>query len=915
MDLTFGMYLDGTTWTDKQASLGKLQLGPSGLLGLLETRLGLGGPVAHPAQRINAYMHLIQQCDRSGAWFHDSFEADPWSTAKQMLAWRDELIEAGWQGQGENSSSPRLRALASIEKSNRYLPLGQADRLQAVLSHLNTVDSVDVKQIQLSEPLEMLPPILQKIIGKIEEMGCSISSIQPGLQNPCDTNLTRIQKALSGDVAASPVAEKDESILLVKATDEWEAADHLALWLAIHPDKNRDVTIIAGSDSALLDQALQRQNLPQLGKCSVSPWRSLLQVLPLVLANVWYPMDINLLVELLSLPKSPIPSSVCRHLLKALSQEPGIGGPAWKHALQVLTDDCEEYLLKKGSTQAKEEAAAFAAKINAFLGSDRYDADTGIPHDKLKERCDWVIQWLSGLPGDDHLKIAARNHTILIRQMAEGKDTIPRIILERMLDSVIGAGSTAPHHVEQASAWQVVSHPGQITSPRHTVIWWSFRDQSTVFAHHWSRSERDYLHRLKIDLESPNTARQREAYTWRTGLSYATDTFLMFYPMHINGEKVCAHPFWDEIRMAAANNCKDDNNDELFVILQRDCHKLNNRQLWRLAGRKINLKKIQIAPPKAMAAKLTIPRDTISLPASLSYSQMSAMISCPMKWTLQYHAGLRTPETLNVPTGNTMLGNLCHRIVQQLYAEPVRQWTPDEAEAQAKVLYDTMVPFMASELKLDGKQLDNRRCKEGIVQAIRRLVESITQLGLVVERSEEKLDGCMDSIPFIGYADLLLRDKKGHHFVFDLKWSGSSNYRKKEIEEGESLQLAVYSWLLKSLNPGKTVHSGYFMLAQGELLSNSPLLKDESLSSIHTMERIWEMSVRSWQQRIYSLREGELQASGVAEQQLQDARGLSDEQLEAQMRQECFSQDFMYQRPQCSFCDFTKLCSYAGGEA
>jgi hypothetical protein len=54
--------------------------------------------------------------DSPTAWYHASFSADSWSTAKQFLAWRDELIEAGWDGVAEKDASTRLRAQAGLER-------------------------------------------------------------------------------------------------------------------------------------------------------------------------------------------------------------------------------------------------------------------------------------------------------------------------------------------------------------------------------------------------------------------------------------------------------------------------------------------------------------------------------------------------------------------------------------------------------------------------------------------------------------------------------------------------------------------------------------------------------------------------------------------------------------------------------
>ena len=58
----------------KQASSGEVQVGPLGLLSLLETKLGLTGPGIHPAVRIDQYMHRMELQDHPDKWFHTSFQ-------------------------------------------------------------------------------------------------------------------------------------------------------------------------------------------------------------------------------------------------------------------------------------------------------------------------------------------------------------------------------------------------------------------------------------------------------------------------------------------------------------------------------------------------------------------------------------------------------------------------------------------------------------------------------------------------------------------------------------------------------------------------------------------------------------------------------------------------------------------------
>jgi hypothetical protein len=145
-----------------------------------------------------------------------------------------------------------------------------------------------------------------------------------------------------------------------------------------------------------------------------------------------------------------------------------------------------------------------------------------------------------------------------------------------------------------------------------------------------------------------------------------------------------------------------------------------------------------------------------------------------------------------------------------------------------------------------------------------------------------------------------------------MKWSGSSRYRKEEVEQGDALQLATYSWLLKSANPESVVHSAYFMLAQGELLSDSDLLQDEALTSKYTSEEIWEMGVKSWNQCITDLRSGRVEAGGVKVRLMEESEGIREDQIKEDLKSQCVAMGMLYQGPLCGFCDFSVLCGMKG---
>ncbi len=81
---------------------GEYFAGPSKLLLWLEGQLGLSGYRSNTAYlRIELYrqalgQHLAETAKSSAPFFDKSFAADRFASAEALLAWRDELLLAGW---------------------------------------------------------------------------------------------------------------------------------------------------------------------------------------------------------------------------------------------------------------------------------------------------------------------------------------------------------------------------------------------------------------------------------------------------------------------------------------------------------------------------------------------------------------------------------------------------------------------------------------------------------------------------------------------------------------------------------------------------------------------------------------------------------------------------------------------------
>jgi RecB family exonuclease len=915
------MYLDGARWSGKKAALGEVRLGPAGTLGLLETRLGLTMPPVPYVRRVDQYLGRLERCEEAALWCGRSFEADPWSTAERMLGWRDQLTAGGWRGEPfGDAASPRLRALAALEKIDLPLDKGPEDRLLEVLDCLKEAGLAPVRTIRLLDRRELLPPIWRKIFRRVEELGGTVVDGSGVQRSASGTNaLSYVQAALSSAAASFSPLPADDSLLLIEGEDEWEAAENLALWLAggerakgpsaPHCEKNKNIesekiAIICGDGTDVLDHALRRHGLPILGVSNASRWRAASQILPLTLANAWNPVDVRRLVELLTLPMSPVPHFASRRFLKALAEEPGVGGRAWKEALSLIVKDCAEYAKDakdaKNAKDAKDstadspggailkEARGFAEELDAMLSGARFSPDEGIPETDLKRRCRWLIERLASQMGKGHDALLADvlGQAKEIQTLADGKGKLPKTLLDRMQDSVIGAGSPSsdPSRARQAAEWDVLSHPGQLSAPVDSVIWWNFAEAPAAHPEYWSPAERGVLEKAGVELEDGAVPRRREAESWRRALRFAQKRFLMFHAKRTDGQELFLHPFWDEIRDVLDS-----------PRLTKSCAELHVKGHWQLAGRSAALREAAPAPSALVEAVHKIPSNRVA-PRTLSYSQMNTLIACPLKWAFQYHSQLRTSDTLALPTGDRMKGTLCHRIVQEIYSHssPGRRVAPEAAAAEADRLYGELLPSMASELNLPGKELENKRTRKAVVYAVRRLAESVEKLGLTVEKSEERLDSSLGGIPFEGYADLVLRTRTGEAFVLDMKWTRTSRYKKEELEEGRALQLAAYAWLLKPFAPGKTVHAGYFMLAQGELLSDSPLLGEAALPGARSLDETWRLASEAWDREIAALNGGSAEARGVE----RTLNGVPDGQEPA------------LAEPLCDFCDFAVLCGW-----
>ena len=891
MHIVFGWKLDGPchpqTADGKAAAIGKPVVGPNGLLGLLESALGLVGPNTSAAVRIARYQGRLNSLDDGARFYSRSFARDAWATTKQILAWRDALFASGWKGQLIENAGPRLETMASLEMAEG-LPLDNSsgERLHAVLDVLATGRKLSIETIDVVPSEERLPLMWRRLLARLRASGITVRNLEPPA-NTGDTDLVAIQRGLYGIKAEQFVG--DGSLIIFDADDEWQAADAVAAWLS--SGDNRETVIVRGTGCPALDAACSRLGLPRPGWTETSPQRSALQVLPLALEILWEPLEPARVLEFLSLPRSPLPRFVSRRFARALMEQPGIGGVRWSEAWQDCINDFTEWRRTEGLDDAaiKKEVGKAQDEWKFWLEPKRFQRSDGTPVQIVQDVCRRIAQWSGSVAknDNDYLFLTAAAHSSALSESiaALGASHIPAIQLGRIIDAITAEGAIAPAASEEAAPWSVVDTPGQIWGAADTVVWWGFSgDVSSPPRQPWSIAEISALATVDAHIESIEDAVVREAASWRQALLGARSRVILVMPRRLRGETATPHPLWHEI-FAQLESL------QAVAKARISVQSISLGEAPRLGDRVIKRQGIGPLTLPTARRRWVVPASTITRRAIESITSIKTMIECPLAWALNYGARVR-PGALDVlPDDANLIGILAHAVVENLFGQR-KIWVPDEAAAEAIKMFDNLAVQIAATLLRPGYAVEYERARSRVSDSIRLLIQMISDNGLTVRGVEEevvvKFGPGQD---FGGYLDLVLEDAKSRSVVLDLKWSTRDKYRREEVQEGRALQLAAYTWLEEQA--GRTsLGAGYFMLRQQSLLFTSP----HPFSAAHhvpgsDLKQTWAVLRTAYDLRMEQLERGDILVRGVP-------AGTDDTDVDSMPQLE----------PGCRFCDYRPLC-------
>lgn len=926
MRIEFGWSLDGASWADAASggAAGTVRMGPRGLVTLLQTRLGLTRPEVDRAVRTAQWMRLIDEHlaalpDPAAFWPAASCAVDPWSTARQLLRWRDAAVEAGWRPAAADPAllPPRLAAIAAVERRAvvgmpgtcapdgrpATLSPGPADDLREIVDLLAQLRAggaswpLGVDRISLHEDPAELPGLWPMLLDLIAGCGVEITTMP------------------------AP-AERAPQLEVVSCRDEWSAADVAARFLAAPaPPGDGPLTVLASSDTDVLDRALHRRGLPGIGRVAPSPDRAHHQVLGLFLDVATAPVDVHQLAALLDLRVLPgpdadaepiglVPAAARRTLLRALTQEPGVGGPAWRAALEHL---------------AQQEGPGAAAALEAAREIDRLVTDP-LPAEDLRpaaisRRLGWLADRLRRVSrGDGDLRASLTQVQTLqqVLEMLDASAPLSRRTLQQIIDACGGSGPSPRARAEVAD-WATTTRPAQVTASGGTVLWWGPADDAVPAAVTWDAEEIRALDRDGARAPAPEALAALHVDAALAGLRRA-DRVIAVLP----GRRLEAAPAPSGL-LAHLEAALGSGEGE-----RRTPASLLDGTTWSLAGRTLELHRPARARFAAPApGPVRIGPAAHLMPQRLSYSQAATLIGCPHRWVLEYGFGIRPAQVAALPTGPPMIGTLVHAVVEHLVQElhdPQLDGVRLEAPRPERIgaVFDALVPQLASELDLPGRSAEREDIRARAVRSVHALFARMADAGLRITGTETRFSHPLVlareagglTVDFGGSRDVDARDAHGRPVVIDLKWARSAKTYADLFDTDEAIQLASYAWSMEQEEPRETAPAvGYYILTTGEFIAADPTLDPHGRAPMDT-RGAWDRAVAAISRALSDVAAGTVQVGcrHLLEDAGLDASSPYDAQRRAwdAARAEARSRGGLVVKSYCATSDYAQLCGLQG---
>ncbi len=831
-------------------------MNPSGLLRYLEGFYVLGAPaINREALRNEQYRqllsaHLAMNKAETGLkpFYLASFAADQTATAQELLGRRDELIDAGYPVHHEagKETPMRIRVLHELEAllhDDRYdfrlLP-GLADRLRLLLSVLPE-DRHPRLNILLNEPQHLLAPGVRRLLIALEELGDTVTQLPEPALPMTGNDLGRWQKTLY-EAERFTTSEKkkentplvgDGSLIILKARRE----THIAAYLARLLKNNREWRpgVLLPLRNQTLDNALLSEGMPSLGVPSTSLARPSLQVLKLVTTFLWKPMEVDRVMEFVSLVTKPLDWRLGQRIAVFLADTPGMFGPRWFAMLEGFFREMEE---ERNWPKTRLEATRKQYEI--WFRRRRFDRDAKVPKFDLRDLFNSLREWAleefselkkKNIENSGLLVLAAQALRAMELLDAQPETELSYLEVERLVRTVYEPAPTQFQHRESGALKTIFAPASALKIPAgpelEQLVWWDFIEhEPDYFFNRYYPEELEYLKAKEIALNGPDQQNELSAWTQLRPILHVRNQLVLCLPELLDGSLVEAHPLLGDLEAAFPDGALD------AITVNIDAA---GEAPAVLAGKATP--RFTAVPVNPLAGP--VPQLKIDRPGAIrerdpeTPTALEDLLYYPHKWVFRHQLKLKGTPILSIAGDNRLRGNLGHLFIERLLNQIKADNKPYTREMVGGWINDNWRKLLENEgavLLEYGQEPERVQFVRTMHYAAWSLVHYLQENGWHIRGSEETLEGELEPMggqPVKGRADLVLERKRNGRAevaIVDLKWRGKTTF-KNLLRNAKDVQLCLYAEfaIQDKEQPSDTVHTAYFVIRDALMIARNEL--------------------------------------------------------------------------------------------
>ncbi len=776
-----------------------------GLVSMLELHIGLHPDVQDQIDRQAEWLKCLRPfMVNANQKLAEAYQKNRLGVSNELLSWRDHLKMAGWSREMKQPSN-RFQIIALADAEFGLPSVG--DRIQALMQCLNENPFSEPTEIIVGESTEKaLQPLVSKLLEKLSQNGATVKFTPDEILAKKHTNLARVQQLLVGQPCNEELKADDNSFQIWN----FDTAVDACRYVALLPKDEFDVYVVC--QGKLLDNTQRMLNQPTSGTAIANDSPQIVQMFMLGMNLFEYPLNVRNLLDWLQLPMHPIDWKLRQDLVNAIVKSGGYDNEDYKKAIDEYFESIKED--KDKSEKVRISLATFDV---------RPDAEVNI--EKLRHFNNALWSWASQRSAFESLEEAKRAQfaTVanlcltldqLIRDIAE--PTIPYSRLEAAISTLYNGADSTIYKVEAGS--RHMAFCSEILTPADAVIWtdcYNYEPEKYPYSF-LNSTERKELEAQGCHFQTENDFNQAEIHALREPVLRCRKRCVIVTANSMGATDTNQHPLVTRIMEAfnSTSSCvvRKPLLDE-FETYSR--HKINN------ANSEIMIKV----------------ESELKMNDHESYSSLDTLIQYPIDYVLDKVAQIHNISTADLKKVYTTKGDVAHKAIETLFdgngPQIVKNIKDNYDKEIERIIREKGALLLLPENKLEAKNFvsELRECLEA-------LAEIITENDLTVDQREGKvetkiglLEGEEDK-PFIGYIDMVLKDKDGNLVIFDFKWTNSRHYHHDLLEKNLSLQLALYREMMSHIKGAKVVATAYFTMPNHRLYTTSQALHGSNVEVV-----------------------------------------------------------------------------------